>query len=488
MSSHSPASRILSAVDALNGLDRRKAASLIREELASGAPSGTRWRSIAKLASTIGEISMAVEAARRYAATPPLTLERVLDYYGELARNGRAAEAVRQADALPGAIQANPALLHFRGVIATQLGEFAKAEEYLRRALAVTPLVPQTWFALSVIKKFTPGDPDLARMEAIRHEMKRAPRNMEAQFLYALGKAYDDVGDYGRAFAHYGEGAALMRGGEDFDPVASQAFARQLVLDSTAENLGKLRPSHCDSERAIFITGLPRSGTTLVEQILTSHSAVREGAELNLLQPALIPASDYSLQGAMAYQARAAQFDDPWGELSRDYLNMLEERFGPRGRIVDKTLSHARLMGLLLHMLPKAKVVWLQRDPDDTALSCFRTFFTAKMPWSWSLTDIAAYFRAEDMLHRHWTALYPDRILSVPYEELTADPVPWTKRILAHAGLGEEPQTFEPHKSARSVMTASVAQVRQPISTSRVGAAEAYREFLEPFRAAYRAP
>lgn len=485
MPSRISASRILLAVEALNALDRRKAVALIKEELATGPQDGERWNSVAKLTNTIGEIAMALEATRRYAQTQPRTLDRVLQYCSELSKNGRADEALREADGLPQQVQTHPAVLHLRGMIATQLGDFRKAEDFFRRAIAIAPLTPQTWFTLAVIKKFTPGDPDLKQMEAIRPQMKNAPRETEAQFLFALGKAYDDIRDVGRAFKVYSEGAALMRGLEDFDAPQWAAFARKLIEDCTAGNLKALRPSGCNSERVIFVNGLPRSGTTLVEQILSSHSAVGDGAEINLLRAALIPTGDYSYRGAMAYQARTTGEADPWGDLGRDYLGMVEERFGGHGRIVDKTLNHARFMALLLHTLPRAKVIWLRRNPEDCALSCFRTYFSSSMPWSWSLGDIAAYFRSEDLLHKHWTELFPDRILTVPYEELAADPQPWTRKILAHAGLEAELQTFEAHKHARSVMTASVAQVRAPISTSRIGIAEAYREFMEPFRIAY---
>ena len=143
-------------------------------------------------------------------------------------------------------------------------------------------------------------------------------------------------------------------------------------------------------------------------------------------------------------------------------------------------------MGLLLHSLPDAKIVWLRRNAEDAAISCFRTFFTEPIPWSWSLADIGAYFRIEDRLHAHWSSLFPDRILTVPYEELVGDPEAWIRRILAHVGLEEEPGVFQPHQTKRSVMTASVQQVRAPISTRRVGAAEAYERYMSAFRAAYR--
>src|SRR5690606_16992079 len=135
-----------------------------------------------------------------------------------------------------------------------------------------------------------------------------------------------------------------------------------------AGNVARLRPSG-NGRPALFVNGLPRSGTTLVEQILVSHSRVAEGGEINLLRAALIPAGDRSLAGARRYEQRTAGKPDPWGALAGDYFRMLEMRFRTGELVVDKTLGQSHFMGLLLHMLPAARVIWMRRDPEDVALS-----------------------------------------------------------------------------------------------------------------------
>src|SRR5690606_10482255 len=185
----------------------------------------------------------------------------------------------------------------------------------------------------------------------------------------------------------------------------------------TPKTLEQLKPSQ-DRRPALFVNGLPRSGTTLVDQILVSHSAVADGGEVNLLRASLIPTGDSSMAGALRYQQRMAGSADPWGALAASYFRMLEMRFRTRALVVDKTLGHSHFMGLLAHMLPGARVVWMRRDPEDTALSCFRTFFSSGLPWSWSLEDIARFFRIEDKLHAHWSALFPEQILTVDYQAL----------------------------------------------------------------------
>ena len=476
---------IIRAIEALKAKDRRSAAALLIQEITGAEVSADRLRSVAQLAGTIGEIKTEIEAMRLASQVPPANLEKVLAYCNVLVKYNRTDEAEAVIEGLPPEFLNHPAVQHFLGTLATQLGEFAKAEDLFRRVLAKTPNSAQTWYTLSVIKTFDRNDPDIALMETVRPAIAHAMPDSLPQFLYALGKAYDDAGEPDKAATVYGEGAKQKRAREVFDRLETADFADRVVADYTPGVLAALKPSGCDSERVIFVNGLPRSGTTLVEQILTSHSAIHDGAEINLMREALIPAGSLSALDALNYQIDDTKHSDPWGEIGRDYLDMVTQRFGPLGRIVDKTLNHSRFMGLLLHCLPKAKVIWVRRNADDCALSCYRTFFATGLPWTWSLTDIAGYFRSEDALYEHWVRLFPDRILTVPYEALVSAPDIWTKEIFEHLGLALEPQVFVPQQQRRSVMTASVAQVREAISTSRIGTADAYGHMMAEFRTAY---
>ena len=164
-------SRVLEAVAALKDCDRDRAVALLEEELRHGPASGDRWKSVARLAGHIGEIEVAIEASRRYAQTAPQTLERLLHYWGDLAQYGRTDIAREEVGKLPVQMRDHPGVLHFLGTLAAQEGDFANAEARYRDAIARTAYAPQTWFALSMIKTFTPDDPDLAQMERLRHQM-----------------------------------------------------------------------------------------------------------------------------------------------------------------------------------------------------------------------------------------------------------------------------------------------------------------------------
>ena len=485
MSNQNTTNRVMQAVAALRALDRDTAIGLLRSELGFGAPLGDSWLGVSKLARQIGELDIAIEASRRYALTDPSALDRQLYYWGELANIGRSELALEEIGRLSTGQKNSPILLHFLGSISAEQGKFADAEDFYRRALAASPQLFQTWFALAMTKTFSRGDPDLEAMDRQRLSAKASGPELNARFLYGLAKVYRDCGEHDRAFALYHEAAEIRSAQQPFDGERLSQFADHLIRDFSSEGMARLDPSNDRSDRVVFVNGLPRSGSTLIEQILTSHSLVSDGGEVNLVRPAFLPAGDYSFSGALAYQQRAKS-TDPWTELADHYHRMITMRFGEHGRIVDKTLSQSHFMGLLLHVLPNARVLWVRRAPQDAALSCFQTFFSANIPWSWSFENIGQYFAIEDRLFEHWTALFPDRILVVPYEELVSEPQRWIPRMLAHAGLPEEPQVYQSHLNKRSVRTASVQQVRHPISTSRIGSARDHDAQLVPFWNTYR--
>ena len=175
-----------------------------------------------------------------------------------------------------------------------------------------------------------------------------------------------------------------------------------------------------------------------------------------------------------------------WTGIGNTYLDMLTARFGPDGRIVDKSLNTAPMTGLIRHVLPDAPIIWIRRTPEDAALSCFRTWFSQGMEWTWSLTDIAAKFRAEDRLYHHWADLHREAILTVEYEVLVAEPAAQIARMLAHCKLDPHPGLEAFHHTRRAVTTASRAQVRQALHAGSIGSARHYRQQMEVFRAAYQ--
>ena len=485
----STADQLAKAVRRFEARDRARAADIVVKLASEDAPLGDQWSQIAQLAAALGEVSAASAAMRRYVAAQPYDIDRRLAYGAMLAELGRVAGAVKATEAfLPSAPRADARLHHLLGTCYAQLGEATKAEEQLRRAIAISSLPDLTamaWLTLADLKTFAEGGADLAAMEALAAEWgEQTP----SALLYALGKAYADLGQADRAFETYDRGARAVRMRQAYDGGrASRQFVDQAISGFTAQGLAQLPPSAVDSNRPIFVLGMPRSGTTLVEQILTSHADVIGGAELNLFRVAAMDLGGFAPADVtrMAFRPDAA---DIWTRIGEAYLHLLDERFGPTGRVVDKTLNHTRFVGLIRHVLPGARFVWLRRSPGDVAWSCFRSHFARGLEWTWSLADIGRHMADEDRLHAHWTALFPEAILTVPYEELVADPATWIRRILDHCGLSPTDSLLDFHLTQRAVTTSSVSQVRQPINTRAVGQWKRYEKNLAPFFEAYGQP
>ncbi len=464
--------------------DRRVCMAHIRQLLDAEAPLGATWRQLARLTSVLAESSLSIACARRYAAFRPDDPTALLEEVGALMKFSKVADAQIQAQRI---IARNPGLAsaHYQlGLCHAQLNKTDAALESLRRAITLEPRAGDAWIVLATIKKFAHGDSDFQRLTAVLAQTPQPRPETRGALLLALGKALEDLGDYRRAFAAFEEAARIFAAQTPFDIRQDEAQAQALQTFDAAF-AARLTPTGPPSDRPIFVFGLPRSGTTLIEQILTAHSQVADGGEINLALPAIFGLDSGLPREIIAY-TRARRGDEPWRRFGEDYLHLLEDRFGPNGRIVDKTLNTSRLLGVIAAMLPSARMIWLQRDPGDVAISAFKTRLLEGAEWSWSLPLIARHIRAEERMHTHWTALYGDRILTVPYADLTGAPDLWIPRILAHCGLADERGTRMSHETPRAVHTASMAQVRRPISTSAVGAWRRYEQQMAPFWSAYR--
>jgi hypothetical protein len=339
-----------------------------------------------------------------------------------------------------------------------------------------------TWFSLSMAVDFS-QEPELAeRLIAGAPSMEGAAAAQRVSYFYAMGKAHADRGEHALAFEAFANGARFVKTMIGYKRDDDRADAERAIDGYTADRIAAIASQQREpTGRTIFVTGLPRSGSTLVEQILTSHSAVIDGGEtsrLTLLSNEVGGASwsaltDYIEASGVAPAARL-------------WAHWQHELFPAPGLVIDKTLNSSRFLGLAAALLPEAPLIWMTRDPLDCAWSCFRTSFAGSaVPWSYDLGDIAAHFRLEDQLLAQWQQILGDRLLVLPYEALVTEPEVWIRRILAHCGLREEPQVFAPHENNRPVTTASMVQVRRPINRDGIGAAEPYREFLEPFIKAY---
>ena len=467
---------------ALHRNDRATVNGIIAQLIAANAPMGDQWQQLAYIAAGYGEHGLACRAmdllVAYWGGRPSAQFKKVS--FLSLLNNWREADALLQT--IPEGVPDPATHIFKRGTAALNLGRIDEARSHLERLTRMRPQSGFAWFSLSMTIDFS-QEPALAdRLVAGASEMAGAATEQRAAYFYAMGKAYADRGEHAQAFDAFGTGARLMKTMVAYKRDEDRVDAERAIEGYTAERIAAIAGQQREAtDRTIFVMGLPRSGTTLVEQILTSHSAVTDGGETGrmILLAGEVGGGSWSALARYAEAAGVASAAGLWAHWQH-------ELFPAPGRVIDKTLNTSRFLGLAAALLPEAPLIWMTRDPLDCAWSCFRTSFSgAAVPWSYDLGDIAAHFRLEDRLLAQWQQILGDRLLVLPYEALVTDPDTWIRRVLQHCGLAEESQVFAPHENKRPVATASTAQVRRPIHRAGVGAAEPYRAFLKPFIEAY---
>jgi tetratricopeptide (TPR) repeat protein len=361
------------------------------------------------------------------------------------------------------------------GSLAIDHGRFDEAEELLRKALAIDPELPEALTSLMAVRKMSAADAPwrdaaervLARGLAVAHAIN---------LHHALGKYYDDLDERAAAFRHHRMGNELARRSRlRYDRAEMTQRVTRTLAAFDRNSLAAPRQGGLASELPVFVVGMPRSGTSLTEQILASHPQVHGAGEILYW----IFAAD--AERAAAPEQRAATII----ELGRAYLEGLATQAPEASRIVDKLPVNFRHIGLIHAALPGARFIHLERSPLDTCLSIYFQGFSAAHPYATDFGDLAHYYHEYRRLMAHWRAALPPRtLLEVRYENLVDDPEGWSRRMLAHIGLPWDPRCLDFHRTDRPVLTASNWQVRQPISKASVERWRRYEQFIGPLREA----
>jgi len=359
------------------------------------------------------------------------------------------------------------------GQIAAMEGRFDTAEKIFTRILKKDPGMTAVWAALVRTRKMSAADaPLLARAED-RAQSVIAPLE-EADLRFAIGKYADDVGDYDKAFRNYSRANELLKqGAEDYDRRSRTRFVDDLIAGYTREAVASAARDASDSTRPIFVVGMMRSGTSLVEQIIASHPGVVGAGELHFWSDVASRHEAMVRKGILDASIRR--------DLAQDYLNTLSAHSATAAHVVDKAPVNADHLGLIHSVFPRARIIYLHRDPIDTCLSIYFQQFSIAMNFTMDLSDLAHYYREHRRLFLHWRdTLPPGTLLEVPYSGLVADLAGWTRRILEHLGLDWDERCLDFHQTQRSVITASSWQVRQKIYGSSVKRWQHYERHIGP--------
>lgn len=354
-------------------------------------------------------------------------------------------------------------------------GQFSEAEKFYRRALALEPEMPEAWSALAGLRKMTAGDAAwLSTAEKIVDKNLRPTQEFDLR--YAIGKYCDDVRDFDRAFLNFRRANELSKSFSDrYDRKLQALFCDQIILSYGREQVQALQNGASSSEQPLFIVGMPRSGTSLVEQIAAAHPAIFGAGELSFWADAC--------RSHPATISSARHDESLLRNLASDYLQRLASFSSDALRVVDKMPVNFLHIGLIHAAFPRARIIHTLRNPVDTCLSIYFQNFSGAYGYANDLEDIAHYYRQYRRLMAHWReTLPPGVLLDVPYESLVSDPKTWSRKIIEFSGLDWSERCLEFHGAKRSVSTHSYWQVRQPIYKNSVERWRNYEKYLGPLR------
>jgi tetratricopeptide (TPR) repeat protein len=365
------------------------------------------------------------------------------------------------------------------------LGRQAAAIEAYRQAAAVHPSFGDAYWSLANLKTYRFTDEEIARMRL--HEAGADTAAVDRYHLcFALGKALEDRSEFAESFAYYERGNALKKRDSRHQAATIERNAEQQVAVCTAHFFASRRGVGCRRPDPIFIVGLPRAGSTLLEQILASHSSVEGTMEL-----AEIPRLALHLSGREGSDSRP-RYPEILAELSDDQLRQFGEKYleetavfrSGKPRFIDKMPNNFRHIGLIHLILPNAKIIDARRDAMACCFSNFKQLFASGQEFTYSVDDIARYYRTYVRLMDHWNAVLPGKVLRVQFEDVVDNLETNVRRMLEFCGLDFEPACLEYYKTERSVRTASSEQVRRPIFKDGVDQWRNFEPWLGDLKAA----
>ncbi|HRP85923.1 MAG TPA: sulfotransferase [Gammaproteobacteria bacterium] len=369
------------------------------------------------------------------------------------------------------------------------LGNLGAAGAACERSLALQPGYPDALFFRSGLRRQTHDDNHIEELKAALGSPPTAP-DAHARIQFALAKELEDLGRYDQSFPILLRGARLYRGTLQFDLSDEVRFLEAIGTTWNAAEVRRRDAAAPASERVpVFITGLPRTGTTLVERILGAHSAVHSAGELpdfvRCLNRAMerLPGLEGHSRAAMVPASTGLDF----AALGRDYLELAQPLAGTTPWFIDKLPQNSIYLGLIHRALPEARLVLVRRHPMDACYSMFKQIFTDSFAYSYDLDELAGYFIAHERLMRHWIAVLGDDLHVVRYEDVVDRLEDEARRLLAFCGPPWEPACLEFHRNSAPSTTASAGQVRQAIYRSSVGKWRHFRAALQPLEARLRA-
>ncbi|WP_321393567.1 tetratricopeptide repeat-containing sulfotransferase family protein [Emcibacter sp.] len=425
----------------------------------------------------IADALKALDKMKNTAGNSPQILSQIGEFYTVI---GAFAEADKVYAAALAANKRDPRLAYNAATSAIALGDLDKAEQLFNQVLAANPHDYDVYYNRATLRKQTAEKNHIAEMQKLlATEVRDA--NGAVQLQFALAKELEDLGDYTRAFAHLKAGADLRAKMTNYN-VKGDLAAMAAIAENMDTGFCSQAPAASDEPGPIFILGLPRTGTTLVDRILSSHSKVESLGEINDFALALMRLAK---SGGNKMDLVKRSLDLDCDELGRSYLDSSRARSGMEGALlIDKTPANFLYIGLIARALPNAKIIHLKRNPMDSCFAIYKTLFRMGYPYSYRLEYLAAYYAGYHRLMDHWHTCLPDRVMDVNYEDLVSDQETVSRKMISHCGLEWEDACLDFYKNTSASATASAAQARQPIYKSSVEKWRHYEKELQPLKKA----
>jgi tetratricopeptide (TPR) repeat protein len=372
------------------------------------------------------------------------------------------------------------------GNVLKELGQLQEAHDAYLDALRLDANIAGVYVNLADSKKFVNGDdPHLAAMEALAAKTEGLSKTDRMQLDFAFGKAYGDLKDYRRSFTHLLAGNAAKRATIKYDEASTFALFDRIEATFTRQLIGQKSGGGDPSKMPIFVIGMPRSGTTLIEQILASHPMVHGAGELMTFNEVLLTVRGPDGNTISYPEFVPALNAAALAQIGTRYVAEVRKLASSGERITDKMPSNYYFAGLIHLALPNAKIIHSIRNPVDTCISCFSKLFTAEQNHTYDLAELGRYYQRYERLMAHWRRVLPAQsLLDVRYEDVIGDLEREARRIIAYCGLPWDDRCLSFHETDRPVRTASATQVRQPIYKTAVGRWRAYEEHLGPLLSA----
>ncbi len=475
---HIEAARLLARIAA--GKKRFRDAEVLLRQVVKNAPDYTRvWVDLSNAQRELGKFYESLESSKKVIALAPQQAESHVLHAGALGMSDDHAGAIAACERALELSPDKPGPLCTLGHHQKTVGRQDDAIASYRRCIRVNPLHAESFWSLANMKTFRFEDAEVAAMESLLEQGELADV-ARAQIHNALGLEYEGRKDYPRAFANFEQCNMVQRKLESYDPVDTENNYERTIELVDEEFLRKNDGVTESDITPIFIVGLPRSGSTLIEQVLASHSQVDATHELGELSRVLQSVHRKSKKKGDKFPNTLAGLDrDDWADIGTEYLNRTAIFRDEAPFFVDKNPNNFMFAGFLKLAIPNAKIIDARRHPLDSCFGTYKQLFASGQPFSYDMTEIGEYYLQYRRLMEHWHKLLPGFVLDVQYEDVVADLESQVRRILEFCGLPFEEACLRFHETERAVKTASSEQVRQPIYSSSVNLWRNYEDHLE---------